>query len=451
MWNLLGCKTIQDYLDAYLKLDCALLARCSEYCRKIGFKTYKLDVVQFFTTPNMAALRITKAEVQLFTEREHLDMIEPAIRGGITSVFESGHIKANKRYLPGFNSEETSTFGLTLEANDLYGGALQEEMLPIGDFCFVFGISIGELPHHPESSSVGYFCEVDLEYSSEVHDQQQDYALAPEKTLVKDDWLSDYQSEVKQHYNLPENKVNRLLQTLFDKSKYFLHYKLLQFYVRLGLLIKKVHRILKFTQSKWHEPYITLNSAMRKRATNRFEQNYNKMMNNSVYGKTIESKRRGLKVDITRDVKKLQNLHQNSSSTNFKIFGENMAAICSRAKVIKWTTPTIVGATILDLSKLRMYGFHYDVMRANFWCSLLYSDTDSLLYKVETTDLYADLAKKKEVCKEFNFSNYPDNHLLYSHVNHSRVLKFKDEFACDYISEFIGLKPKMYSITSKSK
>ena len=138
MWNLLGCKTMQDYHDAYLKLDCALLACCSEYCRKISFKTYKLDVVQFFTAPNIAkdaALRITKAEVQLFTEREHLDMIEPAIRGGITSVFESRHFKANNRYLPGFNSEETSTFGLMVDANNLYGGIMQEKMLPVGDFC----------------------------------------------------------------------------------------------------------------------------------------------------------------------------------------------------------------------------------------------------------------------------------------------------------------------------
>ena len=90
-------------------------------------------------------------------------------------------------------------------------------------------------------------------------------------------------------------------------------------------------------------------------------------------------------------------------------------------------------------------------MRANFRCSLLYSDTDSQLYKVETTDLYADLAKNKEVCTEYDFSNYSDNHPLHSDVNHSRVLKFKDEFAGDYIWEFICLQPKMYSITSKSK
>ena len=122
---------------------------------------------------------------------------------------------------------------------------------------------------------------------------------------------------------------------MFDKSKYVLHYKLLQFYVRLGLRIKKVHRILKFTQSKWLEPYITLNSAMRKNATNRFEQNYYKLMNNSVYGKTIESKRRRLKVDITRDAEITAKLTSKFEFDKFKIFGENMAAICSRPKVIK--------------------------------------------------------------------------------------------------------------------
>ena len=182
------CKTMQDYGDAYLKLDCALLACYSEICRKISFKTYRLGVVQFFTAPYMAkdaAIRITKAEVQLFTIWEHLDMIQPAIRGDITSVFESWHFKANNRYLPGINSEETSTFGLMVDANNLYGAVMQEEMLPVGNFCFVFDISINELLHHPDSSSVGYFFEVDLEYPSEIHDQQKDYPLAPEKNTSK--------------------------------------------------------------------------------------------------------------------------------------------------------------------------------------------------------------------------------------------------------------------------
>ena len=78
-------------------------------------------------------------------------------------------------------------------------------------------------------------------------------------------------------------------------------------------------------------------------------------MNSSVYGKTIESKRRRLKVDIAQDAEKTAKLESKFEFDKFKIFDENMAAICSRPKIIKWSTPTIVGATILDLSKLRMY------------------------------------------------------------------------------------------------
>ena len=118
MWQLLNCETMQDYHDSYLKLDVALLACCSEYCRKISFQTYRLDVAQFFTAPNMAkdaALRITKARVELLTEPEHLHMIEQSVRGGITSVFETRYFKANNQFLPGFNPEEASTFGLCLD------------------------------------------------------------------------------------------------------------------------------------------------------------------------------------------------------------------------------------------------------------------------------------------------------------------------------------------------
>ena len=92
MWEILECGTLQDYHDSYLKLDCALLACVCEFHRQLSFDTYKLDCMHFFTLPNMAkeaSLRICKANVELLTEREHLDMIEPAIRGGVTSVFES--------------------------------------------------------------------------------------------------------------------------------------------------------------------------------------------------------------------------------------------------------------------------------------------------------------------------------------------------------------------------
>ena len=122
----------------------------------------------------------------------------------------------------------------------------------------------------PQDSAIGYFAEVDLECPTDVHDNQRDYPLAPVKEIVQDVWLSDFQINLKEQYHIPEAKVPKLLQTLFDKKNYVVHYKLLQLYVQLGLRITKLHRVLQFNQERWLEPYITLNSNMRKKATNKF-------------------------------------------------------------------------------------------------------------------------------------------------------------------------------------
>ena len=107
MWNTLNCQTLQDYHDAYLKTDCALLACVCEFHRELSFSTYKLDCMHFYTLPNMAkeaSLRICKAEVELLTEREHLDMIEGAVRAGVCSVYEMRKFRANNKYLPDYDS-----------------------------------------------------------------------------------------------------------------------------------------------------------------------------------------------------------------------------------------------------------------------------------------------------------------------------------------------------------
>ena len=109
MWEILGCGTLLDYHDAYLKLDCALLACVSEFHRELCFTTYKLDCMHFFTLSNMAkeaSLRICKSNVELLTEREHLDMIEPEIRGGVISVYENRCFISNNQYIPNYNSRE---------------------------------------------------------------------------------------------------------------------------------------------------------------------------------------------------------------------------------------------------------------------------------------------------------------------------------------------------------
>ena len=112
-----------------------------------------------------------------------------------------------------------------------------------------------------------------------------------------------------------------------------------------------------------------------------------------MYEKTIESKRRRLKVEITHNAERAEKVVSSVQIRVRKIqfLLENMAAMCSKPKIKNWNTPTVVGASVLELANFYMYRFPYYFMRVNFSCRKLYSDTDSLLYKVEADDLYYEL------------------------------------------------------------
>ena len=129
-----------------------------------------------------------------------------------------------------------------------------------------------------------------------------------------------------------------------------------------------------------------------------------------------------------------------------KIFDENLAAVTVKKQKIYWNKPTIVGASVLELAKFHMFNFHYKVMKKHLDCELIYSDTDSLLYKVNHHDLYTELAENSELKNFFDFSNYPPNHPLFNEKNKMVTLLFNDELGGKIMQEFVGLKPKMYSI-----
>ena len=138
--------------------------------------------------------------------------------------------------------------------------------------------------------------------------------------MVPEEWLNDYQRDLAEqmksndNYRVAPGKLKKLLQTLHNKSNYTVHYKLLQLYVRLGLKITKVHRVLKFKQELWLEPYKTLNTNKRKAARNKLEETLYKLLNNSAYGKTCESKRKRVKV---KTVHKAEETMQQISAFDF--------------------------------------------------------------------------------------------------------------------------------------
>ena len=106
--------------------------------------------------------------------------------------------------------------------------------------------------------------------------------------------------------------------------------------------------------------------------------------------------------------------------------------------------PAYVGMCIINLSKMLMYDFHYNYIKKKYnnRARLLFTDTDSLTYEIEAEDIYKDFWNDKHM---FDNSDYPESSSYYCNVNKKIIGKFTDEACGILISEFIGLKSKMYS------
>ena len=207
----------------------------------------------------------------------------------------------------------------------------------------------------------------------------------------------------------------KLVPNLRNKERYIIHPRNLKLYQSLGMQVTKIHRGLKFRQEAWMAPYIQLNANLRAKATSEFEKDFFKLMNNSVYGKTTENLRKRIRVDLVRasENDRMRRLVADPAYLSHKIFNGDLVAIHSTKSKLKLSRPIYVGQPILDNSKLLMYDFWYNQIKAEYGdkVSLLYTDTDSLLFQVETEDVFADIRASAE---EYDVSDYPKDHLCYS-------------------------------------
>ena len=228
-------------------------------------KNYDLDPAWYYTAPGLAwdaLLKIMGVELELFTDPNMLLMIERGIRGGISTI-SNRYGKANNISMEEeYDDSKPSKYITYLDANNLYGWAMCKKM-PTHGFKWM---NKKELANWRTESCI---LEVDLEYPKKLHDLHNDYPLAPERLEV--------------------NKVEKLIPNLYDKKKYVVHYENLKLYESLGMKITQVHRGIKFEESDWMKKYIDLNTRLRAEAKSDFEKDFFKLMNNSVFGKTMET------------------------------------------------------------------------------------------------------------------------------------------------------------------
>lgn len=325
------------------------------------------------------------------------------------------------------------------------------DYLPTNDFKWLTKQQIEKIDWSKmkENSNVGYILEVDLKYPKKLHDLHRDYPLAPEKCKIKNDELGKYQTSILEemkNFGYRRTPTEKLLLTLRDKKKYVIHYRNLDLYLNLGMDIGKIHRVLSFNQSRWLKPYIKKNTMLRKQSKNDFEKNFFKLMNNSVFGKSCEDKRKHVNIKLALNENQARRWLKKPNFEQFNIIDQEKALIKMRKSSVRLDKPIYIGFTVLELSKYHMYNIHYNVFKKKYKdkIQLCYTDTDSYIYEIQTKDFYKDL---KETFSEFmDFSDYPVNHFLHNSKYSKKLGYMKDELNGSIIDEFIGLKSKLYSI-----
>jgi len=472
LWNEFDCKTFRDFHNLSLESDVTLLADVFETFREMMLKTHALDPAHYFSVPQMswdAMMKLTEVELELLSDHEMHLLVESGIYGGI-SFISHRHSKANNKYMKEHDKSKPTKHLLYVDENNQYGKSMMLP-LPYKDFEW---LDEGEIPvsendddnmrmikeltacSNIEEDHQGYILEVDMDYPDELHDKHNSYPLLPERIEIQGEQYSDYQKSCLEKTESDVCVSTKLIPTLRDKKKYVLDIRFLKCAMEHGLILRKIHRGIKFTQRAWMKPYIELNSRLRAKAENDFEKDFYKLLNNSCYGKSMENIRNRINFEIVTNQTRMEKV---ARDPRLKLpvtqFGEECCGVQFQKEKIKLCKPIYSGLSILNLAKIGMYDFHYNQMIGKYGedkVKLLFTDTDSFCYEVETEDIYADMATAKEFKVNgksiFDTSNYPKDHPLYSLANKKVPGCFKDECGGVPMVEFIGLRSKMYSYTT---
>ena len=336
-------ENLGDYHDLYVQSDPLLLADLFKNFRDMCIKEYEQDPAHFLSAPGLAwqaCLKKTNVELELITDYDMLLMVEEGIRGGICHSIHR-YAKANNKYMKKYNNNEESSYIQYLGANNLYGWAMSKK-LPVNGFKWLDSNKINEINEefiksYHENDNKGYILEVDVKYPKRLHKLHSDLPFLPERMKI--------------------NKCKKLVCNLYNKKKYVTHINSLKQALNHGLKFKKIHRIIEFNQEAWLEPYIDMNTELRKASPNDFKKNFFKLMNNAVFGKTMENIRKHRDIKSVTTDKKRSKLVSEPNYHTINLISEDLSIIEMKKSKVKMNKPIYLGLSILEISKTLMYEF----------------------------------------------------------------------------------------------
>ena len=330
--------------------------------------------------------------------------------GGMCNAIHR-YAKANNKYMKNYNKNVELSFIEYLDANNLYGWAMSKK-LPIAEFEWICPEDYTEnkkIKKYDESDDYGAILEVDVDYPKHLHKLHSNLPFLPERMKI--------------------SKVDKRICNLQNKRNYVVHVAALKQALDQGLILKKVHRVIKFKQEAWLKPYIDMNTDLRKKAKNEFEKDFFKLMNNSVFGKTMENVRNHRDIKIVTTNKQRKKFASEPNYRTTKYISKDLLIMEMKKLEVKMNKPIYLGQAILDVDNVR----------------LCYTDTDSFVIHVKTEDFYKDIAD--DVGKWFDTSKYDkdDNRPLPIGKNKKAIGKFKDELDGKIIIEVVALRAKAYA------
>ena len=302
-------------------------------------KEYELDPAHFLSLPGLAwqaCLKKTNVELELLTEYDMLLMVEEGIRGGICHSIHR-YAKVNNKYMKNYNNNEESSYIQYLDANN----RAMSQKLPVNGFKWINNKEINGdfIKNYDENNDKGYIFEVDVKYPKRLHDLHSDLPFLSERMEI--------------------NKCKKLVCNLNNRKKYVAHINTLKQALNHGLKFKKIHRVIEFNQEAWLKPYIDMNTELRKLARNDFEKDLFKLMNNLVFGKTMENIRKHRDIKLVTTDRKRSKLVSEPNYHTISLISEDLSIIEMKKTKVKMNKPIYLGLSILEISKILMYEFWY--------------------------------------------------------------------------------------------
>lgn len=498
VWNLLNIKVMQNYHDIYMIQDVLLLADVFETFRKLCEQNNNLEPLWYVSLPGYTMDSafsflpgipyhdcVHPFYIELFDERQP-DMyyfIEQAIRGGV-SMTPGRYSKANNPFIPNYNIDEIIKYIMYFDITNLYGYGLSST-LPSGGYLWIDDVLqkngiVNNIEKLSINDPIGYFLEIDAEFPNDCHDYLKDFPPAPVNDSIFNENTSPYYQDLLEKFGMRhDNNLKKLLCPLYARSKYIVHYRNLQQYTKLGMVVTKVHRVLQFNQSNWLEPYVTFCTQKRAQSKNDFEKDFYKLLVNSLYGKFIQNNRKFKKVVAVGNT--LTKNKWDPYMESFRIINKEVTLMYLRKGQVDLYSSVIVGACVLEHAKWLMYHMFYDILKGVFdnRIKLLFTDTDSLCVEIIADNPMQEM-KENKVNKEletdpilqkilqkstsktnrtldyFDMSGWPQDDSYYGGNYHNPTNKKlvgtnKDEMVGIegknvYILEVVAFRSKMYSI-----